>query len=106
MNDTPSKNELAKGIKGLGDNVAGEKESLRNKKRFLSSTLQRFWFCFPFTALLMLHMIPGVHIHWLMNPWVQLFLSLPVYIAGMSFFGKSAVKSLRNGIPNMDVLVA
>jgi Cu+-exporting ATPase len=106
MNDTASKEELAKGIKGLGYNVAGEKESLRNKKRFLSSTLQRFWFCFPFTALLMLHMIPGVHIHWLMNPWVQLFLSLPVYIAGMSFFGKSAVKSLRNGIPNMDVLVA
>ena len=54
----------------------------------------------------MLHMIPGVHIHWLMNPWIQLGLSLPVYIVGMSFFGKSAVKSLRNGMPNMDVLIA
>src|SRR4029077_8826497 len=58
ISDAVSKEELAKGIKGLGYNVAGEKESLRNKKKFLSSTLQRFWFCFPFTALLMLHMIP------------------------------------------------
>lgn len=105
MSETVSKEELVKGIKGLGYSVAGENVPGENKKRFLSSTLQRFWFCFPFTALLMLHMIPGVQIHWLINPWVQLFLSLPVYIVGMSFFGKSAVKSLRNGVPNMDVLV-
>ena len=54
----------------------------------------------------MLHMIPGLHIHWLMNPWVQLSLTLPVYIVGMSFFGRSAWKSLRNGLPNMNVLIA
>jgi Cu+-exporting ATPase len=54
----------------------------------------------------MLPMIPGVHIHWLMDPWIQLGLSLPVYIIGMIFFGTSAIKSLRNGIPNMDVLIA
>ena len=54
----------------------------------------------------MLHMIPGVHIHWLMNPWVQLGLTIPVYIVGMSFFGRSAWKSLRNGLPNMNVLIA
>jgi Cu+-exporting ATPase len=41
-----------------------------------------------------------------MNPWIQLGLSLPVYVLGMSFFGKSAIKSLRNGMPNMDVLIA
>jgi Cu+-exporting ATPase len=51
-------------------------------------------------------MIPGVHIHWLMDPWVQLGLTIPVFITGMSFFGKSAWKSLRNGIPNMNVLIA
>ena len=73
---------------------------------FFSSHLQRFWFCLPFTALLMLHMIPGVHIHWLMNHWVQLGLTIPVYVIGMSFFGKSAWKSLRNGMPNMNVLIA
>ena len=54
----------------------------------------------------MLHMIPGLHIHWLMNPWIQLSLTLPVYIVGMSFFGKSAWKSIRNRMPNMNVLIA
>jgi Cu+-exporting ATPase len=73
---------------------------------FFTSHLQRFWFCLPFTALLMLHMVPGLHIHWLMNHWVQLGLTIPVYIIGMSFFGKSAWKSLRNGMPNMNVLIA
>src|SRR4030095_7492622 len=45
------------------------------KRPFLSTPLQRFLFCLPFTAILMLHMIPGVHIHWLLNPVVQLALS-------------------------------
>jgi P-type Cu+ transporter len=106
MNEIHTKEELAKGIKDLGYQVTGEKELAGNKKRILSTPIGRFWFCFPFTALLMLHMIPGVSIHWLVNPWVQLGLSLPVYIVGMSFFGKSAVNSLRNGMPNMDVLIA
>ena len=111
MNDVHTKEELAKGIKDLGYKVAGEKELTRDKKRILSTPISRFWFCFPFTAVLMLHIIPGMHPdsyrgNWLVNPWVQLGLSLPVYIVGMRFFGKSAVKSLRNGIPNMDVLIA
>ena len=105
MNDAHTKEELAKGIKDLGYRVAGEKELTGDKRRILSRPIERFWFCFPFTALLMLHMIPGLRIHWLMNPWTQLGLSLPVYVVGMSFFGKSAANSLRNGIPNMDVLI-
>ncbi len=106
MNDVHTKEELAKGIKDLGYKVAGERELTHDKKRILSRPIERFWFCLPFTAVLMLHMIPSVHIDWLMNPWVQLGLSLPVYVLGMSFFGKSALKSLRNGMPNMDVLIA
>jgi Cu+-exporting ATPase len=51
-------------------------------------------------------MLPGVHIHWLMNHWVQLGLTIPVYFIGMRFFGRSAWKSLRNGMPNMNVLIA
>jgi len=47
-----------------------------------------------------------LHIHWLENPWLQLGLTIPVYLVGMDFFGKSAWKSLRNGLPNMNVLVA
>ncbi|MCA6480373.1 MAG: cadmium-translocating P-type ATPase, partial [Chitinophagaceae bacterium] len=54
----------------------------------------------------MLHMIPGLHIHWLMNPYVQCLLTLPVLVVGMNFFGRSAWNSLTKGIPNMNVLIA
>lgn len=47
-----------------------------------------------------------LHIHWLMNPWLQLVLCLPVFLVGMNFFGRSAIKSIRNKMPNMNVLVA
>jgi Cu+-exporting ATPase len=77
-----------------------------SKKPFLSNHLQRFWFCLPFTLVLMLHMLPGVHIHFLLNPWIQLALTLPVFIVGMRFFGRSALKSLRNKVPNMNVLIS
>jgi P-type Cu+ transporter len=39
------------------------------------------------------------------NPFIQLFLSIPVYGLGLWFFGKSAVNSLKSGVPNMDVLI-
>ena len=98
--------EIAKGIEGLGYKIQAEGVAKTEKRKpFLSNHLQRFLFCLPFTAILMLHMIPGLHIHFLMNPWVQLGLTLPVFIVGMNFFGRSAVKSLRNGIPNMNVLI-
>ncbi|MEO7922738.1 MAG: cation-translocating P-type ATPase [Chitinophagaceae bacterium] len=105
--------KISKGISNLGYKVAdpdahahGHDHDEKGSIKFLSTHIQRFWFCFPFTALLMLHMIPGLHIHWLMNHWVQLGLTIPVYIVGMSFFGKSAWKSLRNRMPNMNVLIA
>ncbi|HKZ66401.1 MAG TPA: cation-translocating P-type ATPase, partial [Chitinophagaceae bacterium] len=106
MNGHVTGEKLASGIKDLGYEVASNKQQTIKRKAFLSTHLQRFLFCLPFTAILMLHMIPGIHIHWLMNPWIQLSLTIPVFIVGMSFFGKSAWKSLRNGIPNMNVLIA
>jgi Cu+-exporting ATPase len=106
MNGNAVTEKLVKGLDDLGYQVANQQQITKNKQRFLSTHMQRFLFCLPFTLVLMLHMIPGLHIHWLMDPWVQLTLTLPVYIVGMSFFGKSAWKSLRNGLPNMNVLIA
>ncbi len=106
-NGDNAEEKLAAGIKGLGYSVAGQQAAASTtKKTFPFTHLQRFWFCFPFTALLMLHMIPGVRVHWLMNHWVQLVLTIPVYLVGMSFFGRSAWKSIRNRMPNMNVLIA
>ncbi len=101
-----SKQDLAKGISGLGYHVHTGDEEHTTDKRVFKTHLQRFIFCAIFTVPLMLHMIPGVHIHFLMNPYVQLALTIPVFIVGMDFFGRSAVKSLLKGIPNMNVLVA
>jgi Cu+-exporting ATPase len=105
VNNEFNEKEIANGINGLGYEVAEHTSDTAKHKPFLSTHLQRFWFCLPFTALLMLHMIPGVHIHWLMNHWVQLGLTIPVFLVGMSFFGKSAWKSIRNRMPNMNVLI-
>lgn len=101
--------KIEKGIESLGYRVA-EKNGISTRndtKEPMNRYLRYVLICAPFTLVLMLHMLESViHIHWLMNPWVQLGLCLPVYIIGMSYFGKSAVKSIRNGMPNMNVLVA
>lgn len=99
---------LKKGIHDLGYEVIGQAgEVMQGKKSFLHNHARRFLFCLPFTSVLLLHMLdPWLHLHWLMNPWIQLILCLPVFIVGMQFFGKSALKSLQNGLPNMSVLVA
>ncbi|MDQ3550160.1 MAG: HAD-IC family P-type ATPase, partial [Bacteroidota bacterium] len=101
--ETPVK--LARGIESLGYKVESFFPTEKEKKPFLATNLQRFWFTFPFTAVLLLHMFPIGHLHWLMNPWLQLGLALPVFIIGMRYFGKSAYKSLKNGVPNMNVLI-
>ena len=107
--------KITKGLADLGYTVAGESshhnhahghDHENSKTGFLKNNAQRFWFCLPFTLVLMLHMIPALHHSWIMQPYVQLVLSLPVYIVGMSFFGVSAWKSIRNGMPNMNVLIA
>lgn len=99
--------QLAAGIKDLGYEIVNSQAPISGSRRpFLATHFHRFLFCLPFTAVLMLHMIPGLDLHWLMNPWLQLTLCLPVFIVGMEFFGKSAWKSIRNGIPNMNVLIA
>jgi len=101
-----SKEELIKGISGLGYTVVGEnKNNAPAKNTFFSNHGQRFLFCLPFTLVLMLHMLPW-HIHFLMNPWIQMAICLPVFIVGMGYFGVSAFKSLRRGVPNMNVLIS
>lgn len=100
--------QIEKGISKLGYSV--QKEGPQKSTYYgifpFKSHLQRFWFCIIFTAPLMLHMLPFVHIHFLMNPYVQLALTIPVYLVGMDFFGRSALRSLFKGIPNMNVLIA
>jgi Cu+-exporting ATPase len=98
-----------KNIELLGYKVASENvgDAAEPQKKFLGTHMQKFFFCLPFTLLLMIgHMGMFMNLHFLHNPYVQLALCLPVYVVGMSYFGKSAVNSLRSGVPNMNVLIA
>ncbi|MDR3269395.1 MAG: cadmium-translocating P-type ATPase [Tannerella sp.] len=63
----------------------------------------RLVFCACLTAPLLLHMV------WPDSVWaaprVQFLLSLPVYLTGLVSFGKQAVRSLLNRMPDMNVLI-
>ncbi len=96
--------KLISGIEGLGYTVVTGTSKPAAKKSFLINHKQRFLFCLIFTLPLLIHMF-NLHVHVLMDPWVQLALCLPVFITGMIYFGKSAFKSIMNGVPNMNVLI-
>ena len=88
-------------VKKAGYEYAGTKKV---EKVGLASIEKKFLFTLPFTIPLLLHMIPGMPAFF-SNPVFQLMLSLPVMLLGLWHFGKSALGSLRNGVPNMDVLI-
>lgn len=99
--------KIKKGIGTLGYHVVDGEKKEASTKPFLADNKSRFLFTLPFTLVLMLHMLhPWLPLHWLMNPWIQLSLCLPVFVTGMWFFGRSAIKSLQNGMPNMNLLIA
>lgn len=97
-----------KSIEGLGYTVVQEGIAVKPaKKKWLNNQFKRAMFCLPFTLILMLgHVGMSMGFHFLHNAWLQFALCLPVYIVGMDFFGRSAIKSLRSGVPNMNVLIA
>lgn len=100
--------KITKGIESLGYKVVDTAHAPTGvAKEKMNKFLRYFLICLPFTLVLMMHMFSKwLPLHWLMNPWVQLALCLPVYVTGMHFFGRSALKSLANKMPNMNVLVA
>ncbi len=109
MNGNVTRQQIIEGIESLGYHVKSGQavSSAGTRFRFLSNHFQRFIFCLVFTIPLLAHMAEGwIHIHILMNPWFQLACCIPVYVVGMRFFGRSAWKSIRNGMPNMNVLIA
>ena len=81
-----------------------KKESNEIEKTGLSSLEKKFFFTLIFTLPLFSHMfLPKVL--FLQNILVQFVLCLPVFLVGLLYFGKSAFRSLKSGLPNMDVLI-
>lgn len=94
---------IIEGIESLGYEVNTEEEEGTEEKG-LSKLERRFYLAAVFTFPLILHMF--ISWHGLHNPWVQLVLATPVFLIGMLHFGVSGWKSLKTGVPNMDVLIA
>jgi Cu+-exporting ATPase len=90
--------EVVSSIQRLGYIVAGEaggRNTLSLQTKAVVSGL--------LTLPLMIGMfLPGIGIH---SPIVQLLLSTPVFLIGVIHFGRSALRSLSAGVPNMDVLI-
>ena len=100
IEDESKLDQLYAGIEGLGFKVnlnTTDSDLTQSKIKPLLLISIIFWI--PLMAHMFLNWAP------LHNPMVQLLLSTPVYIIGIYHFGRSAWRSLKNGIPNMDVLV-
>ncbi|HEY8780455.1 MAG TPA: cation-translocating P-type ATPase [Mucilaginibacter sp.] len=93
--------EIIKDIEGLGYKVVDDPAT--QVTPFYEKVENKFIFCAILTAPLLLHMV--LPWHFLHLPIVQLILCLPVFIVGCLHFGKSAINSIRGGVPNMDVLI-
>jgi len=95
------KNDVAKTITSLGYKI---KSSSKEEEKGLSKVEKYFYFTLIFTLPLFSHMFfPKGSI--IQNPLLQFILCLPVYIIGVSYFGKSAWGSIKTGVLNMDVLI-
>ena len=92
---------LIKDIEGLGYKVQASDDFM--PESIFEKVENKFLFCLIFTVPLFLHMFLPFHV--LHDPDIQLILCLPVFILGCVHFGKSALNSVINGIPNMDVLI-
>ncbi len=90
-------------IESLGYTVADAKSDISGEH--FSKVEKLFYFSLIFTIpLFFSHMLFG-HDFFLNQPIVQLLLCTPVFLIGFFQFGKSALGSVRAGVPNMDVLI-
>ena len=93
---------LGKELRAIGYEVV---RGTKSEQGFFHYGLkQKLLISAAFTLPLLLHMVLP-HDSFFQNPWFQFALALPVYIIGVFHFGKSAIGSLRGGVPNMDVLI-
>jgi Cu+-exporting ATPase len=98
LSDNSNVDYVIKEIESIG--FKAEKNEIEEK----SIVEKLFAFCLILTIPLFSHMFLDEN-HILQNPILQFFLALPVYVVGCYYFGRSALGSLKIGIPNMDVLI-
>ena len=101
IDDLQNQNIVENIIQKLGYSIIKPKKA---NERKISKVEIYFYSTLIFTLPLFSHMFVSED-SIIQNPILQFFLCLPVYIIGVSYFGKSAWSSIKAGIPNMDVLI-
>ncbi|MEL6925127.1 MAG: cation-translocating P-type ATPase [Bacteroidota bacterium] len=101
--------EIREGIADLGFQVVEEDDDEAHSGSGWWTLSRKLTVAAIFTIPLLLQhvlMMFGVH-HFgpLDNYWVQMLIALPVFLIGLMHFGRSAWHSVKNGVPNMDVLI-
>jgi Cu+-exporting ATPase len=90
-------------IKAMGYEIVEGLEEEGESKRSFWTIGRKFWISLIFTIPLLSAMVlpfPVLH-----HPWLQLSLTIPVFALGLWHFGRSGIRSLMAGVPNMDVLI-
>lgn len=96
-------NEIKKGIESLGYHVVETEQTIPPSRGWQFTLEYKFYVCLALSVPLVMHMF--IHDGVLANPYFQLALCIPVLGIGLWHFGKSALGSLLNANPNMDVLI-
>lgn len=96
--------EIINGIQYAGYKVLTQQE-IGSHPEGISPVEKKFLFTLPFTIPLFFSHMIFPHDFILNNPFVQMFICLPVFIIGCFYFGRSAWNSLKVAAPNMDVLI-
>jgi P-type Cu+ transporter len=102
VTDESNIDTMLEGIKSLGYTID---EQTEGSELTQGASLEKKLFLI--SLILWIPLIAHMFLNWtiLHHPWFQLALSTPIYLIGLFYFGSSALRSLRNGIPNMDVLI-
>lgn len=95
--------DVVRSIQALGYSVIDASDSHAGRSR-----LQTLHYKALVAAIFTLPMLVSMFFSHspLHNPWVQLLLATPVCLLGILHFGSSAIRSIRAGVANMDVLIA
>ncbi len=103
LNESATVDELRSGIEGLGYKVVASADGHQGHSHNSSPLEKKFILSVVLSLPLLLHMVSDF---WLLHdPLFQFVLCTPVFLIGVFHFGRSALASLRTGIPNMDVLI-
>ncbi|MDO5707683.1 MAG: heavy metal translocating P-type ATPase [Andreesenia angusta] len=111
-NDQIDISDIISAIEGLGFGATEEVIGLDRERENREKEMKKLKFSFIFSLIFTIPLFSAMFFHMagihniLMNGWFQLALATPVqFIIGFRFY-KGAIKSLKSGAANMDVLIA